>query len=404
MMARDVPGLPHHVRDVLVPCSMLRDPARFGGTTDGDCTRGDLVIRDRHAVGLRQGPPTARPRMILPALTEAHCHLDKCHTIHRLGAVGGDLDAALTAQRQDKVNWTEEDLKTRARHGMMEAARAGCSAMRTHVDWGETPAPPLAWHVMTDLARGAPLTLQCAALTGIDQMADSDFAAAVADQVAQDNGVLGAFVRGHEHMGQGINQCFEHAKRLGIPLDFHVDEGLAPLNGLEVIADAALAHDFKHRVLCGHAVSLMDKSPDTVARIGDKLARAGIAVCALPTTNLYLQGRENGTPERRGITRLRELRACGVKVLVGSDNVGDAFCPVGHHDPMAALHLAVLGAHLDPPLGQWLPAITTDARAALGFDPIHVDGAAMTDLRIADARTTADLVAGRSPLRPALEA
>ena len=100
---------------------------------------------------------------------------------------------------------------------------------------------------------------------------------------------------------------------------------------------------------------------------------------------------------------MRELRAAGVKVVVASDNVGDAFCPLGAHDPRAALGLACLRAHLDPPLGDWLTTITTDAAAALGRTPQMVDGAALDDLLTCDGEHSADLIAARTSLRPATQ-
>jgi hypothetical protein len=102
-------------------------------------------------------------------------------------------------------------------------------------------------------------------------------------------------------------------------------------------------------------------------------------VAALPATNLYLQGRNAGTPDRRGITRLHELTARGVEVVIGTDNVRDAFCPVGRHDPLHSLSLAVLAGHLDPPFGRHLRTITS-ARARRSDCPLTVDGAAIGDL------------------------
>jgi cytosine deaminase len=87
-------------------------------------------------------------------------------------------------------------------------------------------------------------------------------------------------------------------------------------------------------------------------------------------------------------------------VVLGSDNVGDAFCPMGQHDPRAALHLAALAAHLDPPMGDWLPTITLHAAAALGLDPGHIEICRSDQLRLCSATSTADLVAGRAPLLP----
>jgi cytosine deaminase len=272
--------------------------------------------------------------------------------------------------------------------------------VRSHVDWGEGDQPPLAWHVLGDLARdrtGA-LTLELAPLIRLGLFGDAAQAGRIAQIVARTGGTLGAYVFDQPNRAAALARVFEQADRFGLALDFHVDEGLADgLDGLELIADAALATGFGGPVLCGHACSLMNLEGDALVRVLDKLAAAGIAVAALPTTNLYLQGRGPGTPDRRGLTRLRELHAAGVSIVVGSDNVADAFCPLGQHDPMAALHLAVLAAHLDPPLDRWLALITANAARALGRAPVTVLGAQLRDLRLSPARTLAELIAGTAP-------
>ncbi|MEQ6201974.1 amidohydrolase family protein [Sulfitobacter sp. HNIBRBA2951] len=389
------------MQDIAIPRSLLRRADAFGGQRIGDCQRGAPVIADHRIVGLETAVVTAHPQVVIPAPTDPHCHLDKCHTIGRLGPVAGDLAAAIAAQSRDKARWTDDDIRTRATRGLSEARSAGVGALRSHVDWGTNPTPPRAWHVLREIAeQSTDITLQLCPLIGVELMADPDWAKPVGQAAAQSGGALGAFVQGHGNMQQGIEQIFALAAQYGLPLDFHVDEGLGDLNGLEVIADMALATGFDGPVLCGHAVSLMDRDTEAFARIADKLARAGIAVCALPTTNLYLQDRRRGTPDRRGITRLRELRAAGVTVLTGSDNVADAFCPLGQFDPLAALHLCALTAHLDPPMAQWLPMITTDARTAMGLPALYIEDTPLSLLRISDATDCESLVAGRSPLRP----
>ncbi|MGD9293446.1 MAG: amidohydrolase family protein [Roseobacter sp.] len=391
------------LRDILVPVTLLKDPDHFGGTRDGDCLRGDLVLGGRQIAMLRAAAPSDTPRMMVPALIEAHCHLDKCHTISRLGAVGGDLRAAIDAQLADKTNWTEADLRQRMTKGLSELQQSGCQAVRSHVDWGDTPAPPTGWSVLNELAGDFPtLLLQTAALTGIDKLADADFCNSMARGIAKrGNGILGGFILDHDEadIRNGLKNAFAAAEKYGLALDFHVDEGLGNYNGLEAICDMAIALKFEGPILCGHAVSLMDRDADALKRIIDKLLRARIFVCALPTTNLYLQGRQQGTPDRRGITRLRELHAAGVPIVVGSDNVADAFCPMGQHDPRTALHLAALGAHLDPPMGDWLPAITTNAARALGLDDACIENTKPEHLRLCAAATTADLAAARHPLQ-----
>lgn len=388
------------MNEILIPRILLRNPDSFGGQRHGDFQCGLPIVRERRLVGLSGGDLASPEGIVIPALTDPHCHLDKCHTISRLGPVAGDLRTAIAAQVRDKTHWTPDDIRARAGRGLREARASGAGALRSHVDWGDGTARPMAWDVLCEMAQEAEgIILQLSPLTGVDRMADASFARALASAAAQAGGALGGFLLDHDRMQEGISRMMEEASDHGLPLDFHVDEGLGEFNGLEMIADAALSTGFEGPILCGHACSLMDRKEETVARIADKLARAGIAVCALPTTNLYLQDRSNGTPDRRGLTRLRELRAAGVRILTGSDNVADAFCPLGQFDAMAALHLTALAAHLDPPMAQWLPMITTDARAAMGLPPLFVEDAPLDSLRISDAGDAEALVAQRHPLR-----
>jgi cytosine deaminase len=391
-----------------VPGTLLSAEEAFGGVDIGGLRCGTLVIRHGRVQRLEAEPGMTRPsRLILPGLVEAHVHLDKCHSIERCTDVGGDLEAAIAAQLRDKALWTREDLHSRAARGMTELVSAGCHVVRTHVDWGTAngePPQPVAWDVLGDLAeeaRAQGVILQRAALTSIDEMADPARAAQVARVVADTGGALGSFLLHHDDRATGLRNLFALADRHGLPLDFHVDEGLDPaLDGLELIADIAEEMRFEGPVLCGHACSLASRGPDNVARIADKLAARGIAVAALPATNLYLQGRREGTPDRRGITRLHELAARGVEVVIGTDNVRDAFCPVGRHDPLHSLSLAVLAGHLDPPFGRHLRTITSGARRALGLEALSVDGASVTDLITFDVTSLSGLISGAASPRP----
>ena len=393
-VACDIPG-------IAVPESLLTDPDRFGGDRIGGCRVGTLKIAGGRVVGMSGGiVPTAR--LVLPKLCEPHVHLDKCHTIERLGPVGGDLAAASAAQREDKERWTQPDLETRMRRGLRELAKAGCGAVRTHIDWGDVAdEPPLAWDVACGLrkeARELGMDLQVAALTDIDVMADTDVAQTVATRVAECGGVLGSFVLHHQKRDAGIENCIREADRHGLALDFHVDEGLDPaLDGLALIEQAVRMHRFEGPVLCGHACSLASQPADQVTALGEKLAETGIAIVSLPSTNLYLQGRGTGTPKPRGLTMIQELQACGVDVCLGTDNVRDAFCPVGRHDPLHTLSLAVLGAHLDPPMAAHLPMITTTPRMAMGLTPKFVDEAKLEDLIAFDTPELSSLLSHPFP-------
>ncbi|MEM6305918.1 MAG: amidohydrolase family protein [Pseudomonadota bacterium] len=392
------------IADVLVPRALVSDPAAFGGAVQGDCLRGDLILKAGQVAGLQAATGKGSARLVLPKLVEPHVHLDKCHTIDRLADVGGDLHAAIAEQWRDKQSWTAEDLRSRATRGLKELEAACCGTVRSHVDWShgqDAMQVPVSWSVLLECGQDSALDLQLSPLVGVEDFIQPGVAHFIADQTAQAGAALGCFVNNQGRRAEGIRQAFIAAAEAGVPLDFHVDEGLEPgLDGLDLIADTAQELGFEHPILCGHACSLMNLHGDALHRLAEKCARVPITVCALPTTNLYLQGRSDGTPDRRGITRIKELQRAGVPVIIGTDNVRDAFCPIGRHDPLASLALAALTAHLDPPTGDHLPMITTDAARALGRAPVFVDQAQARDLLISDAQSTSDLLAGSSPLTP----
>jgi cytosine deaminase len=82
-----------------------------------------------------------------------------------------------------------------------------------------------------------------------------------------------------------------------------------------------------------------------IVRISEKVAQASISVTALPQTNLFLQARDTHSGKPRAITPIHILRASGVTVAAGADNVQDPFNPVGRLDPLETASLLVMAAH-----------------------------------------------------------
>jgi cytosine deaminase len=113
--------------------------------------------------------------------------------------------------------------------------------------------------------------------------------------------------------------------------------------------------DLARRVLAGfagpvsasHCVSLGQRDESDQRAIAELVAEAGIDVIALPHTNLFLQGRGH-VPMPRGLTAVAALRAAGVNVAAGADNLQDPFNPLGRACPFETAGLMVLAAHLLP--------------------------------------------------------
>lgn len=326
-----------------------------------------MAVRDGRIAAITPMAGPARS-VVVPLPVDPHVHLDKTFTIQRCRAEKPGLFGAIEAMARDVPDWTAADISTRAGLALAEAHGNGIRALRSHVDWVQ-PAMPLAWSVLGELAqdwRGR-LHLQRAALVPLDLLGDADTGPSIAAQVAHDADVLGCFVYGNADQDAKLARVFALAERHGLHLDFHVDEGLDPdVQGFDSIVALSAQYGMAGRVLCGHACSLAIRPEADVARVIEITAAAGVAVTVLPSTNLHLQDMQPGrTPRQRGLAPMQELRAAGVSVLLGADNVADPFYPHGSYDQIEVLRLACLAAQLNP--ADWIDAITAAPAKAMGL-------------------------------------
>lgn len=305
---------------------------------------------------------------LLSALVEAHAHIDKNYTVQDVGAAEGDLFTAIARMDHHRAGWTGETLRLRMQRALDEAWRAGTRALRTHVDWVQ-PAAPAAlavFEALRDEWRGR-IELQFVSLTPLDLFADFEAGERIARQVKRAGGTLGAFVYRNDGLLHKLGRVFDLAEAHGLGLDFHVDEGLdADASGLRSIAQLMRAREFHRGVVCGHCCSLAVQDDAVAQETLALCAGAGLHLVALPTTNLYLQGAWDRTPVPRGITRIREAAARGLRASLATDNVQDAFYPYGSYDLLETFGLGVQMAHLAP-AGDWLDAITVAPARALGL-------------------------------------
>ena len=331
-----------------------------------DANSYDLVLENGTVRTIAPSDQTARS-ILLPALADAHVHLDKSYSVQQSGAACGDLFTAIDMIQGVLRNARVAYFSARMQRALQNAWQHGTRALRTHIDWMQADAPP-ALAVVEQLAADwqGKLQLQWVALTPIDTLASPE-GAIIAAQVAQRGGVLGAFVYKNDDVDQKLTAVFKLAQTHGVALDFHTDEGLdADATSLATIAELTIAFGMQGRVVCGHACSLSVQDTAQAQATLARCATAGVHLIALPTTNLYLQGTWAGTPVERGITRVREARAAGVGISIATDNVQDAFYPYGSYDLLQTWSLGVQLAHLAPAL-DWVDTITTAPAAALGL-------------------------------------
>ncbi len=254
---------------------------------------------------------------------------------------------------------------------LRSAFHYGTSAIRTHLD-SQPPQDDISWPVFMELRqrwRGR-IDLQASCLFPIDMARDDAFLDRIARRVATAGGILGAVAYPTPDIDRLLDQMFQAAARHGLNLDFHADETTDPsADGLRRIAEAALRSRFAGKVLVGHCCSLAMQEEAVVDATLDKVAAAGVAVVSLPTCNLYLQDRRNGTtPRWRGVTLLHEMKKRGIPVALASDNTRDPFHSYGDLDMLDTFRLGTRVLHLDHPAGDWIRAVTTTPAEIMGLE------------------------------------
>ncbi len=301
--------------------------------------------------------------LALPGFVDAHTHLDKAFTLPRMQQVQPGLLGAIDAMLADRVNWTPADVRERAARGLQWAWECGTTHVRTHVDWWEPDATPMAWPVIAELAQewAGRVRLEQVSLIKLPLFEDADQAMRLAQQVKATgpHALLGGFVHSTNWSEAALRNLLVAAQACELDIDLHVDEELnASAVGLSTTARLLREIGYEGRVVCGHVCALAAQPEAQALATLDAVARAPITIVSLPATNLLLQDAVTGrTPRQRGITLVKEARERGIPLLFASDNVQDPFCRLGSFDPVEAMGTAALVAQLDEPFDTWSEAL-----------------------------------------------
>ncbi|MBM5799762.1 MAG: amidohydrolase family protein [Cyanobacteria bacterium K_DeepCast_35m_m2_023] len=355
----------------------------------------------------------ARPAapLAISCPSEPHAHLDKSYSAADVANPSGDMAAALAANLREIAQRSAAQVEQRSERALQQAWQHGLRAIRSHIDSGSGAASAASWDVLREQRRrwAGRVELQLVALVPIAFWLGPE-AEPLAAQVAAAGGLLGGVLGPpFDHAGgdsQALHALLTLAERHGCGIDLHVDESeTAPGLGVSRIAQVARERRSGVPITCSHASSMGLLEPRRCARLAEVMAAAGLAVVALPRTNLWLLGRrQDQTPCLRPQAPIRTLQRAGVAVAVGGDNVQDAWFPGGDYDPIDLLRLCVISSHLDPRQRQGLAPFTTAAARVMGLD---WDGVlrpgAPADLLVLEASSWGDVLA-RPPARRVMRA
>ena len=340
-------------------------------------------------------------RFVCAGLIETHIHLDKSGLLDRCQCHRGTLDEAVAAVAAAKREFTESDVYARASRTLERAITHGTTRMRTHVEVdprvGLTSVHALL-RLKQDYAWAIDLELCAFPQEGLlDDPGCEDVLVAAIE--AGCDVVGGAPYMDKDLHGQ-IARIFAIAKRFDIDIDFHLDFSLDPshLDVIEVCRQTD-AYGWAGRVAVGHVTKLSSVPPQRLDEIGRMLAASGVAVTVLPSTDLFLTGRDHQQDIPRGVTHAHRLLQHGVTCSLSTNNVLNPFTPFGDCSLVRMANLYANVAQVGTPDGMasCLDMITRQSAALLRLPDYGIAVGGPADLLVLDSHSAPQTVAELAP-------
>ncbi|MBK1663908.1 cytosine deaminase [Rhodospirillum rubrum] len=333
------------------------------------------------AIGPALDAPEATPvldakgDLVAPPFVDAHFHMDSAlsYGLPRINASGTLLEG-IALWGELKPELTHQAIVDRALAYCDWAIGRGLLAIRSHVDICDPRL--LAVDALIEVReKVAPwLTLQLVAFPQdgfLRAQGSRERLIAALDRGVDVVGGIPHFERTMAQGAESVRALCEIAAERGLRVDMHCDESDDPMSRhVETLAAETTRLGLEGRVTGSHLTSMHSMDSYYVSKLIALMAEAELGVIANPLINITLQGRHDGYPKRRGMTRVPELLAAGLTVAFGHDCVMDPWYGLGSAD---MLEVAAMGLHVAQMTGQsamaeCFSAVTTAPAKLMGLD------------------------------------
>jgi cytosine/adenosine deaminase-related metal-dependent hydrolase len=329
--------------------------------------------------------------ILLPALVDAHMHLDKTFwglrwRPHEAGPT--------TRERIENERRLRRELElpvdVQAERLARQAVSRGTLHIRSHVDVDTEVGLRGFEGVMT--ARGRLRGVVSVQVVAFPQsgVVSRPGTAALLEQAVKDGAELigGVDPSGIDGDAAGqLDVVFGIAGRHGAGVDIHLhDGGEEGAEQIRMIAERTRALGLAGKVAVSHAFCLGMVDERRLAMLLELLREQRIAIM---TT----------APGDRPSPPVRRLREAGVTVGAGSDGVRDAWTPFGNADMLERAMLVAYrnGYRADPLLHDALDIATRANARVLGLEGYGLEVGCRADLVVVPGETLAEIVAMRPP-------
>lgn len=341
-------------------------------------------------------------RLVMPGLIETHIHLDKSGIGDRCSAERGDLEEAIQEVAKQKRTFTEEDVYNRAKRTLERSILNGATHMRTQLEVdpgiglrGLDGVRPL----VEEYKWAIDIQICIFPQEGLLNNPGTD--ALMMQALKRGGSVVGAAPYTDSSPHGQIDRVFEMARELDIDIDMHLDFGPDPDNlDLLYVCEQTERFGWGGRVTIGHVTKLAAAPPDLFEKCARRMADAGVNLLVLPSTDLYLMGRNRTHDKTRGVAEAHRLLHKGVNCALSTNNVLNPFTPFGDCSLLRQANLYANIAHVGSlhDMRECLNMVTTRSARLMNVKDYGLEVGKSADLVVLDAASPEQALGELAPI------
>jgi len=293
----------------------------------------------------------AAGNLVAPPFVEPHIHLDAALTAGQpRWNQSGTLFEGIECWSERKASLTRDDVVGRAEQTLKLFADNGIQHVRTHVDVTDPTLTGLKAMLEVRERMAETVDLQIVAFPQEGLWSFPQGKELMEEAVRLGADVVGGiphFEFTRDYGVESVQWLMALAHKHDLLVDVHCDEIDDPESRfLEVLAAEALRLDYGSRVTASHTCAMGSYNDHYCSRLFRLLKKSGLRFLSMPTESLHLQGRFDGYPKRRGLTRVPELLDAGLKVAFGQDSIRDPWYPLGNGNMLRTLDVGLHACHM----------------------------------------------------------
>lgn len=286
-------------------------------------------------------------RFVLPPYVDSHLHLDYYFTGQddKIKNESGTLFEAIDLWNDYKKGTTKEEMKNRIRQAVKDVASYGTQFIRAQTDCTDPNLTGIkaALEVRDELKDN--ITIQVVAFPQNGMYSYNEEGKSGRDLVEEALKLGADCVGGIPHNEwspedgkESVREIVRLAIKYNKLIDVHCDEtDDVQARFVETLNAEAMKQGYGKSTTASHTCSFGSADDAYAFRMMGLFRQSGMNFVACPTENLFLQGRQDTYPKRRGLTRVKEFVDNGINVAFGQDSIVDLWYPAGSGNLMNIL-------------------------------------------------------------------